>query len=154
MNGNLDDLLFPNEEELDQEIIDAEYPDDEAAADLEDNLLYWRVSLDDLVDSPLRVNELPPEEKKQLLGKLPMLQVSLTSALLMEIAAVAEQQKIIAAEDVLLTPIEAAKILNVEPRWFHSHHGDYTVKISHKKLRISKRRLERYMAARVKIAGR
>ena len=107
-----------------------------------------RITVEELMASPLRVNELPLEEQRQLLLQLPALVIALaaTSALVpMETAKPAKQEP-----DTLLTAEEAAVILNVAPSWLYSHAKrlPFANKLSHKRLRFSRLGIEKWLAAK------
>ena len=108
--------------------------------------------LDQLAENPGQIQFLPPEIVIALGLRLMALQASLTFRLgeiLLEGAR--RQPATLPNDDRLLTPSEAAEILNVPVRWLYRHTPrlPFARRLSRKRLRFSESGLRRYLATEV-----
>jgi hypothetical protein len=109
----------------------------------------FRYSFDQVASNLLLATKVPQEEIRPMLIQAAAIQSALAASLETTLAETAVKPDQI--EDELLTAEEAAKILNVTPRWLYSHAKKlpFTKRISRKCLRFSKAGLYRYINKRL-----
>lgn len=104
--------------------------------------------LSELLRDPAQVEALPPEAARALLIKL----APLTAALWLRAlhAGVTNGQPEAPAEDRLLTPEDASRLLGVTPVWLYRHSRSlpFARRLSRKCLRFSEAGLRRWQAAK------
>lgn len=105
-------------------------------------------ALTELLQDPARAEALPPEAARALLLQLAPLQEALRLRALH--AGVQNGQPEALAEDRLLTPQEAARLLGVTPPWLYrrSRSLPFARRLSRKCLRFSEAGLRRWQAAK------
>jgi len=105
------------------------------------------ISLDEIIELPLRAAGIPKEEIPKLLIRIATLQGILLAN--MATSPVAESPKP-KEDDELLTPEAAAQMLGVTVKWLYAHKRQLpNVSLSHKQLRFSRKGLQRWIAARI-----
>jgi len=104
-------------------------------------------SLDQLAEDPGKASGLPVETAEALLARVHVVQGALLTRLLAARAPATGQP---APTDRLLTPTEAAALLNMTPRWLYRHHPSlpFTRRLSRKALRFSETGLKKWLATK------
>jgi len=99
-----------------------------------------------LVD-PSRAASLTPEHATALLVQLAAVQAALTARLQVAPRTIPQTEER-EGGDRLMTAQEVAEVLHVPVSWIYRHSGQlpFAVKLSHKVLRFSERRLQAWMA--------
>jgi hypothetical protein len=106
---------------------------------------YFKFKLDDIGADPVKAAEVPREELEPMLIQVEAVKGALSARL--AITAVEKPAQPNQGDDRLLTAGEAAKILNVTPRWLYSHWKKlpFSRRISRKCLRFREAELLKYI---------
>ena len=110
-------------------------------------------ALAELLDMPSRASAVPTESIPSLLGRLESLRAVLLARLINEGAPALPTSIQVPSgtrTDHLLTPAEAATLMNVTIRWLYQHHRafPFAKKLSRRVLRFDEAGLHRWLAHR------